>query len=207
MQTPNPESELTLQTGERSFAKRWKHAALFGKGFVAIPTLFLHFYAHLKPHRLTTGEALFVLHLMEFKWDTSAPFPGYATIAQRMGISSKMARRHAQSLEAKGYLRREIRVGQTNRFDLSPLFDALLKGVQAEEKHKKRIGAKKAKPADQMIDWLRCLVEASTKLPAKERRALKEWEALNVDGANVTTSDWPGWEKYTGKKPGLTTEQ
>jgi len=145
---------------------------------------------------------------MEFKWDTGAPFPGYATIAQRMGISSKMARRHAQNLEAKGYLRREIRVGKTNRFDLSPLFDVLLRAVQAEERRtKKRTGAKKVKPANQMIAWLDRLIEASTKLSPKERRALKEWESVNVDGANVPTSDWPGWEKYIGKKPALTTEQ
>ena len=116
----------TATSSVPTFAKRWKYEELFQKGYVAVPALFLHYYAQLKPFPLTSGEALFVLHLMTFKWDTEEPFPGYKTLAKRMGVSDKMARRHAQSLEIKGYLKRRLRVGQTNRFDLNPLFDALL---------------------------------------------------------------------------------
>jgi DNA-binding MarR family transcriptional regulator len=114
---------------KHAFVERWKHEALFKKGYIPLPVLFLHHYAELKPFPLTSGEALFVLHLMEFKWDAENPFPGYKTLAKRMGITDKMARRHAQSLEQKHYLIREIRIGQTNRFDLTPLFDALLKAI------------------------------------------------------------------------------
>ena len=77
-----------------------------------LPVLFLNHYADLKPFPLTSGEALFVLHLMEFKWDEENPFPGYRTLARRIGVTPKMVRRHAQSLEQKGYLIREIRVAQ-----------------------------------------------------------------------------------------------
>ena len=120
----------------RSFANRWKHESLFEKGYVVVPTMFLRNYAQLKPYPLTGGEALFVLHLMEFKWDVNAPFPAYKTLAARMGISDKMARRHAQSLEIKGYLKRRMRVGQTNRFDLNPLFGAVLKAVKRDKKRR-----------------------------------------------------------------------
>jgi hypothetical protein len=196
-------SQVTAEA-TRSFAKRWKHLELFARGFVAVPTLFLHHYAHLKPNALSTGEALFVLHLMEFKWTEDAPFPGYATIAQRMGISDKMARRHAQSLEAKKYLRRELRKGQTNRFDLTPLFDALLRAV--EEEKRKPTPAKSARKVkkeyrDNMLDWFTRMVDASVKMSEADRRALNEWEAANLDGKKAATSDWPGWEKYLGKKP------
>ena len=75
---------------------------------------------------MTHGEALFVLHLMEFKWDREAPFPSYSTLARRMGVSAKMVRRYAQALERKGYLKRSARTGHTNLFDLTPLFDKLL---------------------------------------------------------------------------------
>jgi len=75
-----------------------------------------------------------VLHLMDFKWDEKHPFPGYKRLGLRMGVSDKMARRHAQSLETKGYLKREMRVGQTNRFDLIPLFDALKSALDAAKK-------------------------------------------------------------------------
>src|SRR5262245_58727126 len=87
--------------GDRSFTERWKHPELFDGGFVGVPTVFLQLYAQMKPHPITTGEALFILELMAFKWDSSAPFPGYPTLAERMGLSVKMVRRHAQRLEAK----------------------------------------------------------------------------------------------------------
>lgn len=114
---------------DRSFAVRWKHEELFDEGFVAVPTRFLQLYAHLKPYPLTPGEALFALELMSFKWTADAPFPSYQRIAKRMGVTDKMVRRYAQGLEAKKYLRRETRVSQTNRFDLTGLFDALLEAV------------------------------------------------------------------------------
>ena len=128
----------------RAFSKRWQHEELFAKGYVAVPTLFLRHYANLKPYSLTSGEALFVLHLMEFKWDEKAPFPGYKTLAERMGVSDKMARRHAKSLEEKKYLKRKVRVGRTNRFDLTPLFDALKAAVAKEAGAKARSEGGKA---------------------------------------------------------------
>lgn len=109
----------------RTYSDRWKHPELFDSGYLVVPSIFLRSYSRLKPYNLTHGEALFVLHLMEFKWDRSAPFPSYGTLAKRMGISKKMARRYAQSLEEKKFLNRLIRTGNTNRFDLTPLFDKL----------------------------------------------------------------------------------
>lgn len=132
---PPPDNKSDLSE-RRSFVKRWKHEDLFNKGFVAVPTQFLRHYARLKPYPLNSGQALFVLHLMQFKWDSRAPYPGYKLLAKQMGISDKMARRHARDLETMKYLRRQIRVGRTNRFDLEPLFDALANAV-AEEAQKK----------------------------------------------------------------------
>jgi hypothetical protein len=58
-----------------------------------------------------------------------------------MGVSDKMVRRYAKSLETKKYLRRTLRTGQTNQFDLTPLFDAILKaaaqGIATERKPEK----------------------------------------------------------------------
>lgn len=118
---------------KRSFIARWHHPGLFNKGFVVVPTLFLQVYAHLKPE-ITPGEAMFILHLMEFKWDQDHPYPGYKTLARRMGRSEKTAQGHAQSLQIKGYLRRQVRKAETNKFDLTPLFDALLAKAKELEK-------------------------------------------------------------------------
>jgi hypothetical protein len=119
--------KATANTNDKySFEKRWA-LALKPDGFVPVSTFFLENYHRLKPFDLTYGEAMFVVHLMQHKWDENAPFPAYKTIAQRMHVSAKSARRWAASLEQKGYLKREMRVGATNRFHLKGLMDSLVK--------------------------------------------------------------------------------
>jgi len=107
----------------QNLAVRWGsplHA--FDEGFVGVPAALLKRYAKLG---LSTGEIVFVLELMVFKWDEQAPFPSYHTLAQRMGITTEMTRRHAKSLESKGMLKRIQRTGQSNAFDLLPLTNTL----------------------------------------------------------------------------------
>lgn len=112
---------------DRSFAARWKHPELFKNGYIPVPISLLKHYRNIKDGvGLTPPELLFVLHLLEFKWTPARPFPSYARLAKNMGVGVKMARRYAKQLEDKGFLRREIRQGNTNQFDLEPLFDALL---------------------------------------------------------------------------------
>ncbi len=62
---------------------------------------------------------------MTFKWDRDLPYPSYRVLGERMGITEKMARRYAQSLEKKGYLRRLYQNRGPNKFDLGGLFAAL----------------------------------------------------------------------------------
>jgi hypothetical protein len=128
--------KATATTNDKySFEKRWA-LPLKEDGFVPVSTFFLENYHQLKPFDLTYGESMFVIHLMQYKWDEKAPFPAYKTIAQRMHVSPKSARRWAASLEQKGYLKREMRVGETNRFHLKGLLDALVslkKAMKAKE--------------------------------------------------------------------------
>jgi hypothetical protein len=121
-----------------SFEKRWA-ASLKADGFVPVSTFFLENYHRLQPFDLTYGEAMFVIHLMQHKWDENAPFPAYKTIAHRMHVSTKSARRWAASLEQKGYLKREMRVGATNRFHLKGLLDALVSLKKTASKPEKGI--------------------------------------------------------------------
>lgn len=117
---------------DRSFGKRWE-PKLEDAGFVQVSSFFLEHYHRLKPYPITYGEAMFVIHLMQFKWDAAKPYPAYKTLSSRMHVSDKTARRLATSLEQKGYLNREVRVAQTNRFDLTGLMNALVK-LKAEMK-------------------------------------------------------------------------
>lgn len=135
-----PTTSVTKDTQniDRSLVARWKHEDIFDNGFVPIPERFLELYTKLKPNALSTSEALFVLQVMSFKWSAKAPFPSYARIAERMGVTDKAVRRIAQSLENKGYLKRISRIGTTNKFDFVSLFDALLQAKKKEEKKGKK---------------------------------------------------------------------
>ncbi len=127
---------------DRSHAARWGgHAVLFDSGYVPTPTAFLKHYSRMGTSSLTTAEAMFVLQLMVHKWDQKAPFPSYATIAKRMGISTAYARRLARDLQIKGLLRRAVRVGTTNRFDLTPLFAKLASVVEQEAMSRREAAA------------------------------------------------------------------
>ncbi len=51
------------------------------------------------------------------------------------------------------------------------------------------------------LSWQAKAYGAYQAMPADKRQALHEWEALHVDGRNVSTSDWPGWVDYIGPFP------
>ena len=127
----SPDNPAPPAEKSRTYAARWRYPELLSPGYLVVPSVFLLHYNRLKPYGLTNGEALLVLHLMDHKWDRDAPFPSYGTLARRMGVSTKMVRRYAQALEQKGCLRRVIRTGNTNLFDLEPLFKKLLEAVRA----------------------------------------------------------------------------
>jgi hypothetical protein len=120
-----------------SASRRWTPALAAG-GHVPVVRAFLEHYASMQPP-LNNSEAMFVIHLMSFKWSDGAPYPSYRTLAKRMGCTEKQVRRHAKALESVGYLRREARERTTNRFHLVGLFTAL-------EKHLEKKLAAKAAP-------------------------------------------------------------
>lgn len=123
----------------REVAKRWT-PQLIEDGWTPVSDFFLRNYHRLSPP-ITNSEAILVIHLMSHKWDHQAPYPGFKTLARRMGMSMTAARGHARKLEVKRYLRREKRVGTTNRFHLEPLFEALEKLRSADRKRAKKASA------------------------------------------------------------------
>ncbi len=77
---PTPEKV----SSERTFTQRWGGKPdLFGKGYLPVPTHYLELYASLN---ITSGESLFLLHLMDHKWDKKHPFPSYKTLAKRSWV-------------------------------------------------------------------------------------------------------------------------
>jgi hypothetical protein len=136
MNAPKPESKF-------SFEKRW-HPELTRFGHVQVSTFFLEHYHHLQPYPLTYEEAMFIIHLMQYKWGADAPFPAYATLAERMHVSVKTARRLAASIQRKKYLVRKFRTGQTNVFEFGALMEALASAARNPDILKKSPLSKKA---------------------------------------------------------------
>lgn len=120
-----PTMNAAVPQEKYSFETRWS-PVLKKDGHVQVSAYFLDHYHHLQPYGLTHGEAMFVVHLMQFKWGSQAPFPSYGTLAEKMGVTVKTARRLAASLQQKQYLWREFRTGSTNRFHLDKLIEALV---------------------------------------------------------------------------------
>jgi hypothetical protein len=118
-------TDTQVQPSVRDISARWtpKIAKL---GWTPISVFFLDNYSRLTPP-LRYSEAMFVIHLMRHKWDSNAPYPSFGTLAKRMDVSAEAARSYARSLEKKGYLWREGKIGETNRFHLDKLFAALEK--------------------------------------------------------------------------------
>ncbi|MDP3909180.1 MAG: hypothetical protein Q8Q14_02215 [Gemmatimonadales bacterium] len=132
---------VEVTTPKRDIATRWGgDPVIVSKGFVGVPVNFLTACAELKPYCLTVAEMLFVIEVMCFKWDQDAPYPGYKKIASRMGVTEQYARKLARSLEGKGFLHRIARVGRSNAFDFSPLFERIVKHANTVA-----LGAERAK--------------------------------------------------------------
>ena len=131
-ETP-PYLDVFLEHNKSSIGDRWGSEEILIDGVFGVPTLFLKIYSKLKPHPLTTGEAMFALQLMSLRWtNLDKPSPSYRTLAQRMGISEKMARRYARQLQDKAYVSRIARTSQTNEFELRGLLKALRLAAQKE---------------------------------------------------------------------------
>lgn len=114
-------SKIKAKVPPYSIASRWTDK-LAGEGFTPISIVFLDSYALLD---ITNNEAMFIVHLMRFKWNDKMPFPGLNKIAEKMNVSHISVRKYARDLETKGFLIRKMRKGLTTRYDLTPLFKAL----------------------------------------------------------------------------------
>ncbi|MCB9949857.1 MAG: helix-turn-helix domain-containing protein [Planctomycetaceae bacterium] len=119
--TPNLKRKKVKGVTSRKIARRWT-AKLAAKGFTPVCDYFLENYDRLN---LTNTEAMVIIHLMSYKWDSSKPFPSIGRLASRMGIGETAVRGHIRRIEQKGCLVRNFRTGNTNEFDLTPLFEKL----------------------------------------------------------------------------------
>ena len=116
-----PKSAGGTNAPQRNLATRWT-PALAATGFTPVVDGFLNHYGEIG---ITSGQAMFLIHLMSYKWTDGMPYPSFTTIAEKMGVSDTSVRAYARKLEQCGLLRRVERPGRTTTFDLTPLFQKL----------------------------------------------------------------------------------
>lgn len=119
-----PDSRLSVRFGDE----------VLQRGHTAVPNLVLNYYACLG---LSPAEMLFTIHVWQHWWTERDPHPSLRTIAGRMGVSGRQAKRYVEALERKGFLhvveRFALHGGQlTNEFDYSPLIRAVVEAARAE---------------------------------------------------------------------------
>ena len=107
-------------------AKSWSAVArrdepLAGE-FGIVSSYFLANYTRLG---VSNTEAILLVHLMDITSDGQASFPSTGTLAQRMGITPRQIRAKVCKLEKRQLVRRIVRHGQANGYDLTHLFKAL----------------------------------------------------------------------------------
>ncbi|MCL4543013.1 MAG: helix-turn-helix domain-containing protein [Chloroflexi bacterium] len=107
---------------------------ILARGHTAIPNLVLSYYTKLG---ISGPELLFTIHVWQHWWSDRDPYPSLRTIATRMGISVRQAKRYVESLEHKGFLRvveRFLPNGSqtTNEFDYSPLIRAVVDAARSD---------------------------------------------------------------------------
>jgi DNA-binding MarR family transcriptional regulator len=133
---PAPSAELRLAgTDPASKGKKWEVAKVWttklAKKFTPISLYFIQNY-HRLPYPISAIEFTLIVHLISHKWDDAMPFPKVSTLAKKMLRSEAAVRGAARSLEKKKYLKRYMKRGKPNHFDLTPLFEALEKLYDAD---------------------------------------------------------------------------
>lgn len=123
--------EASKQAPSFKVKDRW--GAAIDDGFLAIPNILLK-----KQHELelSSGELVTLLNILAFWWKEDAlPFPGLATLAKRMGLTTRSVERHLKELVHKQLVERVVIDGR-NYYDPAGLVRKL-NSYQGEIQHKR----------------------------------------------------------------------
>ena len=108
--------------------KRWgKEVA--DKGYFMKPRCLSHCAAQIG---LKSAEAAVLDYLFMYWYDYDQErsiFPAHKTIAKALGLGESTIARHLCNLEAKGFLERELRLGNSNIYHLEPTLELIRKHI------------------------------------------------------------------------------
>lgn len=113
--------KTTNNKQSRSFADKWS-PNIERHGHTDIPNLLLESLGKLK---IPACELLTLIALLSYKWGKDEPWPSNKTISLRANCTPRTVRKHMESLEKKGILKRVPGIHLSNVYDLSALIAKL----------------------------------------------------------------------------------
>jgi predicted transcriptional regulator len=138
---------LFATPNKKESEKKWGKAVM-DLGYCIFPAILLQAQSRLL---VSPQEMIILLQLAEHWWKAeNKVFPSKATIAERVGLSTKQVQRHIKSLEEKKLVKRIDRFGAgrgrlSNQYDLTGLVRKL-KEIEPDMTKAKKIKAGAAKP-------------------------------------------------------------
>jgi len=54
-----------------------------------------------------------------------------------------------------------------------------------------------------LLIWFGDMRNADNRLSDDDRKSLERWKQDHLGDGMISTSDWPGWERYIGPRPSL----
>jgi biotin operon repressor len=130
MRHPSPKEAVPMAKSSQSRIGSVKErlSPLLATSFTPVPTAFVEHYGRARSKGglgISTGEAMVLIQLMNFKRGELMPYPSIGSIAVRMGLSETAVRKHIRSLAKQKLLVQKLRTGKPSIYDLSPLFRQL----------------------------------------------------------------------------------
>ncbi len=104
-----------------TFKEQWS-SRIAAEGHVRIPTLLIRNLGKLK---ISTTEFATLVGIISYRWSTTNPFPSVERLCEFSGLGDSAIRNHLRSLEAKGFILRIQREGQSSEYDIRPLIKRL----------------------------------------------------------------------------------
>jgi DNA-binding MarR family transcriptional regulator/protein-tyrosine-phosphatase len=102
----------------RTFRAKWSEEIETSGGFTEVPNLIME---HLGELQITASEFLTLTAILSHKWGKNQPWPSNKTISLRTNCTPRTVRKHVESLEKKGILKRVQGIRKSNVYDLSAL--------------------------------------------------------------------------------------
>jgi hypothetical protein len=97
-------------------AARWSRS-IAAAGWCPVPFVLL---ANLDALELSPSEALLLVQIASFRWDSRLPFPTTSELARRMRMTPRGITKLLKGLEERGFISRQ-RHGRRREFDMSGL--------------------------------------------------------------------------------------